>query len=45
MKKPVLLLLGIAIGVGVSYFYFNRQEAATTSEEATIARALLNQKV
>ncbi len=44
MKKPVLLLLGIAIGVGVSYFYFNRQEAATTSEEATMARAIVKPK-
>lgn len=44
MKKPVLLLLGIAIGVGVSYFYFNRQEVATTSEEATMARAIVKPK-
>lgn len=44
MKKPVLLLLGIAIGVGVSYFYFNRQEATTTSEEATMARAIVKPK-
>ncbi|MCH7525784.1 MAG: hypothetical protein IIC74_12560 [Bacteroidetes bacterium] len=28
MKKPVLFLLGIAIGIGVSYFYFNREEVA-----------------
>ncbi len=33
MKKPVLLLLGIAIGIGVSYFYFNNQEATTASEK------------
>jgi len=44
MKKPVLLLLGIAIGIGVSYFYFNRQEAATTSEEATMVRAIVKPK-
>jgi len=45
MKKPVLLLLGIAIGVGVSYLYFNRQKATTTiSEEATMARAIVKPK-
>ena len=43
MKKPVLLLLGIAIGIGVSYFYFNNQEATTASEK--VMNLLLNQKV
>lgn len=42
MKKPVLFLLGIAIGIGVSYFYFNRQEATTTSKEAM--RAIVKPK-
>ncbi len=36
MKKPVLLLLGIAIGVGVSYFYFNGQK--TTMSSVTIVK-------
>lgn len=44
MKKSVVLLLGILIGVGASYLYFNREVPAKVSEEATMAKAIAKPK-
>lgn len=44
MKKPVLLLLGIAIGIGASYFYFNNEKSSIIDEESTMARAIVKPK-
>ena len=44
MRKSVVLLLGILIGVGASYLYFNREVPAKVSEEATMAKAIAKPK-